>query len=336
MNYDQMLKSRLKPVLNSPFVLIGTNPDLSKILKGIQSEPIISTQECVDHHVFLADDGMWHLWGCVRGTAIGRLLYLWKGRSLDIGNWTQTGEYIRASKSAGESIDDWANEEWLQSPFIVRQDKKYYMFYGGHATGSLEQPNLLTANFRKTDCQICLMISDDGLSWRRFANEEGKSRVFTGPGETRDPCLLKLDNKWLMYYAGYEFVNGEELPAVYARESEDLINWSEYRLVHRIRSNRFGGHNWDTECPHVVKRGDLFYLFRTENYLKARTHVFCSTDPFDFGIDALDENCYLGVLPVSAPEIIISADGQEYITSNHDLKNGTRICRLKWLKYEPV
>jgi len=84
------------------------------------------------------------------------------------------------------------------------------------------------------------------------------------------------------------------------------------------------------ECPHVVERAGRFYLFRTEDYATARTHVFCSDDPRDFGVGAAADEKYLGVFPVAAPEIIVDGSGQEYITSSHDLRLGIQVCRLRW------
>jgi hypothetical protein len=93
---------------------------------------------------------------------------------------------------------------------------------------------------------------------------------------------------------------------------------------------RYGGGPWGTECPHVVYRAGYYYLFRTEEYSTAKTHVFRSDDPVDFGIgDASDK--YVGPIAVAAPEIIVGADGSEYITSNHDLRGGTRLCSLRWV-----
>ena len=43
-----------------------------------------------------------------------------------------------------------------------------------------------------------------------------------------------------------------------------------------------------------------------------------------------DEEKYLEVIPVGAPEIIRDDDGQEYITSNYNLAGGTMICKLGW------
>ena len=83
-----------------------------------------------------------------------------------------------------------------------------------------------------------------------------------------------------------------------------------------------------------------YYLFRTQDYARARTHVFRSTDPADFGIGDARDN-YVATpggasIAVAAPEIITDpadgdgAVGDEYITSNHDLLGGTRLYRLKW------
>ena len=33
----------------------------------------------------------------------------------------------------------------------------------------------------------------DGRIWTRHRNEDGLSRLFLGPGETRDPCLIRID-----------------------------------------------------------------------------------------------------------------------------------------------
>ena len=51
----------------------------------------------------------------------------------------------------------------------------------------------------------------------------------------------------------------------------------------------------------------------------------------DFGIGNADDK-YVGPIDAAAPEIAVdTASGQEYISSNHDLDGGTRMCRLKWI-----
>ena len=327
--YDRCVKPKHleRPVVAGSFHLIGGNPDLGE-LRPLTPSRSGRPQECVDHHVFRGADGFWHLWGCIRNCRVGRILYHWQSDTLNRVDWERRGEIMRANRHAGESLDDWDDEEWIQSPFVVKHDQRYWMFYGGHKAS----PGRLTTfdTMRRSDCQICLMTSNDGLEWTRYRNEAGLSRVFVGPGETRDPCVITVGYQWYCYYAGYEFEGLTELPGVYLRTSADLILWSEPMLVHRDRHSEFGSSLWDTECPHVVERHGIFYLFRTENYALARTHVFWSTDPTDFGVgDARSR--YLGLIPVAAPEIIVDEEGREYITSNHDLARGTMMAPLGWV-----
>jgi sucrose-6-phosphate hydrolase SacC (GH32 family) len=235
---------------------------------------------------------------------------------------------MRPDRSAGESIADWEGQEWIQSPFVVKNNNLFYFFYGGHSTGTDCYGHELPPGDPHVECQICLMTSTDGRNWERHRNEHGQSRLFSGPGEARDPCVIQIGNTWYMYYAGHE--SGHPLqPGIYMRTSSDLVHWSAPNLVHR--THQFGTGRWTHECPHVVQRGDSFYLFRTEDYDRARTHIFWSNDPTDFGIDQTSREGYLGLLPLAAPEVIVDEDGSEYITSCHDLLNGIHICRLAWI-----
>lgn len=308
----------MRPVLDGRFWLLGANPNLPV------GHP---AQECVDHHVFQSADGAWHLWGCIRNTAVGRVLYHWEGESLSEGPWRPTGEYLRADRGAGESLKDIRDEEWLQSPYVVVSGGNYHMFYGGHGTGEDAAGRPVPQGDPRVACQMCLMTSPDGRQWSRHRDARGLSRLFVGPGEARDPCVMRVGNQWVMYHAGYHD-DDPALAGFYARTSHDLVAWSEPRLVHLDR--RHGPGPWDTECPHVVFRAGYFYLFRTEDYASASTHVLRSRDPFDFGIgDARDK--YVGALSVAAPEVIVDKDGSEYITSNHELRDGTTISRLRWV-----
>ena len=317
-------KTQLRPVLDGGFWLIGPRPDLSGLLPA---DPVGGppAHECVDHHVFRGTDGAWHLWGCIRKTSVGRVLYHWEGERLTEGPWRQTDELIRTDQEAGESLHDWRGEEWIQSPYVVRHDGRFYMFYGGHGTGVTAHGEPVPDEDRRMDCQMCLITSRDGRTWTRHRDARGYSRLYLGPGETRDACVIRVGTRWHLYYAGYHD-NDPSLAGFYVRTSDDLIGWSDWRLVHL--DTAFGPGPWDTECPHVVYRAGYYYLFRTEDYARAITHVYRSADPFDFGVGDASAH-YVCDIPVAAPEIIIEGDG-EYITSNHDLLGGTRICRLRW------
>jgi len=317
----------LRPVLDGDWWMAGDNPDLRE-LQGLSPGQAAAKgkapQECVDHHFLRAVDGRWHLWGCIRNTAVGRLLYHWRADRLTDEHWERTGELIRRDLGAGECLDEPDGQEWLQSPFFVHAGGLYYMFYGGHRSGltGTGEPAAQHAA-----CQMCLMTSPDGLTWARHRNPDGTSRLFIGPGSTRDPCVLRDGDRWLMYHAGC--VGGvADQPAFFVRTSDDLLHWSDARVCHQDLGISAGP--WDTECPHVVRRGSHYYLLRTEDYASARTHAFRSTDPLDFGVGDASGH-YVGTLAVAAPEIILTTDGEELISSNHDLTGGTRLCRLKWV-----
>lgn len=337
------IKKKMRPVLDGDFWLIGDNPDLGD-LNGDKTLEVGKAQECVDHHVFQADDGKWHLWGCVRGTKIGRLLYHWKANNLTDTHWEQTGEMLHPDQSVGENMCRFYDQDWIQSPYIIKENGKYYMFYGGHSTewdayGRASDRFPYKSHQLNSACvrgQICLMTSEDGLNWTRHLNPEGRTRLFAGPGESRDPMLLKANNLWHMYCAGAVVaLDGEIMPQIYVRTSEDLLHWSDYSVVHYDFSITNHSENergvWTHECPFVAEHAGYYYLFRTENYEKQCTHVYRSEDPKDFGLGGEDAKAkYVGVLPVAAPEVIRDKDGQEYVTSNHNLAGGTMLCKLKW------
>ncbi|MBE0652465.1 MAG: hypothetical protein IH594_01625 [Bacteroidales bacterium] len=331
-------KRKLKPVLVGKWWLIGPPPPASDQI------PVRSTVaaegkpgfEPVDHNIFRAEDGTYHLWGCIRKIGYGRILYHWSAKRLTESPWKLTGEFIRCDRSAGECIDDWSGQEWMQSPYFVKENARYYMFYGGHSigrdksgipvSGMLGYPGVF-----KSEGQICLMTSEDGLNWKRHLHNDGFSRVFWGPGEARDPCVIKVDDLYYMYYAGYEDGDQYNKGGVFLRTSKDLINWSAYSLV--LRDPTFGTKSWDHECPFVAYREGYFYLFRTVNYSTAETYVYRSENPRFFGTNAESaQSLFVCRFDVAAAEIY-QFDGKEYVSSNHNPSLGTQISEMEW---EPV
>jgi hypothetical protein len=88
----------------------------------------------------------------------------------------------------------------------------------------------------------------------------------------------------------------------------------------------YGG---DAECPFVVPREGVFYLFRNQRYGRDNLNTqYRSDDPLDFGVD--DDRYRIGTLPVAAPEIVVH-DGASYIAALKPDLNGIRIARLKWV-----
>lgn len=318
-------KKKLRPILDSGPWLIGPNPtDLGELQGEIRPGRPFQGQEVVDHHIWQDVHGMWRCWACVRHSAVGRIFYGWTSPDIERSPWEPTGVMMRRDRNCGESLADRADgihpsSEWIQSPFVVREAGRFYMFYGGECQDPAGR--LLLSS-------ICLATSDDGVRFVRHANPYGKSWVFMGPGEARDPCLIKIDHLWFCYYSGAE--TGAPAPnKVYVRTSGDLITWSASREVHWGGSA--GALGYQCECPHVVCRSGCYYLFRTKSYWEGLTYVYRSEAPFDFGIDS--DRCLIGSIDVAAPEIV-TIGNREYISSNKDLMTGVKLHHLRWVEDE--
>jgi hypothetical protein len=79
----------------------------------------------------------------------------------------------------------------------------------------------------------------------------------------------------------------------------------------------------------VVFRQGWYYLFRTQRYGRdARTSVYRSKDPLNFGID--DDRFFLCELPIAAPEIVRHEE-QDYIAALLPNLKGIQIARLDWV-----
>lgn len=336
-------KRRLRPVLDGEYRLIGPNPDLSHMLEGDEEHRVAFERgrqgehnASVDHHIVRDHEETYHLWGCVRSTAVGRVLYHWQSDDLERAPWTSTGEAVRADQNAGESIGEPNGEEFIQSPYFVELEGRYFMFYGGHRSGmdADGRPVPAPAIPGEPDQavgQICLMTSDDGVRWERHRNPDRTSRLFLGPGMSRDPCVVCIDGLWHMYYAGYVDPKQPEAGAGFVvRTSQNLLDWSDWRLIHR--DPRYGAHHTDTECPFVIEKEGYFYLFRTVDYYYCRTLVFRSEDPYDFGIGDASSKL-VGRLPAAAPELYAFGE-REYVSSSHAPLFGESLAPLAWIEDE--
>jgi hypothetical protein len=202
----------------------------------------------------------------------------------------------------------------LQAPHVIKEDGKYYMFYGGW------------------DC-ICLARSDDGKRFQRVLNEQGQAVLFTGPYQnSRDPMVMKHRGIYYCYYMGHDRQK-EIQSAIFCRTSRDMRAWSEPSMVcgggsPATLDRWYGG---DAECPFVLEYGGGFYLFRNQRYGPTNLNTqYRSADPLDFGVGS--DRFLIGTLPVAAPEIVFH-DGQYYIAALLPSLKGIRVARLKW---EPV
>jgi hypothetical protein len=264
-------------------------------------------QQPVDFGIWQAADGTWQIWSCIRATkepGKTRLLHRWEGARLTERNWTPKGIAMQADPSWGET------EGGLQAPYVVRHNGKYWMFYGDWVN-------------------ICLATSIDGKTFTRHRGVNGRPQLVFSDGygfdaNTRDAMVLRVRDRWHCYYTAHP----ERKGADYVRTSTDLLTWSPERMV--AAGGRTGNGPFTAECPFVVEPwAGEFYLFRTETYGKfAKTNVYHSRDPFDFGIDN-DAEHYVTTLPVAAPEIF-PHEGQWYLAALLPSLKGIQITRLEW------
>ncbi|MCU0978688.1 MAG: hypothetical protein MUF25_05905 [Pirellulaceae bacterium] len=289
----------LKPVSTGRWWPVAGDPDLG---------PLTSPkQQPVDFAIWQAADGTWQLWSCIRGTqepGKTRLFHRWEGAKLTDRDWASKGIALQADSALGET------QGGLQAPYVLRHAEKYWMFYGDWAN-------------------ICLATSTDGKTFLRHRNSAGRPQLdFAGPVDRdrngRDPMVVRIGDKWYCYYTAHPGNKGFD----YVRTSDDLIHWSDERVV--AAGGQAGKGPYSAECPFVVEPqpGD-FYLFRTQAYGKnAQTSVYHSRDPLNFGIDN-DAEHYVTTLPVAAPEIF-RHEGQWYLAALLPSLKGIQITRLEW------
>jgi len=287
------------PVIESDWRQVSGNPDLGKL-----SNP---NQQPVDFAVWQAEDGTWQLWSCIRNTktpGYTRLFYRWEGKTLTDSNWTPMGIAMMSDEKYGEP------QNGLQAPHVVKWKGEYWMAYGDWDN-------------------ICLATSKDGKEFKRVRQLDDRSAVFTEGAEnnTRDAMLLFTKGKWHCYYTAFPAGRGYD----YCRTSDDLINWSDSAVV--AYGGRAGNAPFSAECPHVVEfKPGYYFLFRTQSYSPgARTSVYCSDNPLNFGID--DDNYFVRQMNVAAPEIIFH-NSQYYMAALNPNLDGIRIAKLNFKKFD--
>ncbi len=279
---------------------IAGNPDLGGFTDA--------KQEVASFTLWPATNGAWQLWATVRKTRIGgqgNLLHRWEGATPTARDWKPLGMPLLAEPRFGELPGG------LQSPFVVRDGARFTMFYGDGR-------------------HIASATGEDGKTFARRILPGPSTGLFDeGPkGNARDPMVLRIGGKWHCYYTAHPTRRG----TVFCRTSENLITWSESRVV--ATGGQSGAGPQSAEHPFVVEpQPGHFYLFRTQRLgADAQTSVYHSRDPFDFGIND-DTGHFLGTLPLAAPELIL-LNKQWFIASLLPTLKGIRVARLEWAAKE--
>lgn len=291
------------PVIASDWWSLCPMPDLGELAhpEGVHR------QNVVDHSFMPHPDGGWRCWACIRGTAVSRILYEWRGPGLEEGPWECVGVPMRADARWGEHCEPGA--ETLGAPFFYQHDGEWFCYY--HTSGNIH----------------ALHSPDGGRTFHRQlpGRPEFDNRLIQGGG--RDTMIL-FHQGWHYTYSTVS----EHPPASLARSFVCLrrtrdplsFRYTDYSVVN---TGGIGG-NGPVACesPFVVFRHGYFYLFRASS-MTFDTYVYRSRSPFSFGCN--DDSLLIATLPVKAPEIVVS-QGRQFISDLADFQ-GLKMARLDWV-----
>lgn len=271
----------------------------------------------VNDHTFVRDStDTWHLIGITHAEPFAPFdeVHLAHATAPALhGPWTKQPFALSADASAGETH--------LWAPHVITDDDGlYWMFYC--AGGST-----------KHEYRIHAATSHDCRSWTRH----GANPLVVDGYEARDPMILRVDDRWIMYYTATSEPTGGHF-IVAAAESDDLVHWHGRHEVYRDRST--GTMAGPTESPFVVEHDGRFHLLigpdfedllaegvsgRWDEPSYRRTRVLVSDDPLAF-----DARNQVAVIDAHAAEVILDESGRWWVSHCGWGQGGVHLAPLSW------
>lgn len=271
----------------------------------------------INDHTFIRDhEGTWHLIGITHAEPFAPKdeLHLAHATAPDLhGPWTKQPFALSTEHALGETH--------LWAPHVIRHDEQYWMFVcAGGATPETYRIHLAT--------------SDDCTTWTRHP----ENPLVVDGFEARDPMVLRIGDRWVMYYTATTEPSGGN-HVVVATESDDLVHWEGRHVVYT--DEHVGSYGGPTESPFVVERDGTFHLFmgpagfaeaiaRTERgedpdwrTSYSTTIVLASDDPLHF--DRADE---VGAIRAHAAEVIVDEHGKTWISHCGWAQGGVYLAEL--------
>ncbi len=250
-----------------------------------------------DHTVIRDQSGGWHLFGITHPEPADpwdEAEFAHATADSLLGPWTRRPPVLRVDPGCGETH--------LWAPYVLRSGTSYFMVYDG---GGEE----------RTRTAMNLATSTDLDHWTR--RPEGA--LFRDGYDARDPMVLQIDNRWVMYYCATDDPTGGHHVVAY-RTSDDLVHWSERGIAYTDPATGTGA--GPTESPFVVHHNGFWYLFIGPRPDYLGTDVFRSADPLHFRIED-----HVGHIAAHAAEIVHD-DGRWWITSAGWGQGGVHIAPL--------
>jgi beta-xylosidase len=269
-----------------------------------------------DHTIVRDHTGTWHLIGITHAEPMfpkdEKHLAHATAPALS-GPWTKQPFALSAEPDCDESV--------LWAPHVIAHDGQYWMFVCGGGPSDVEY-------------RIQLATSPDCVSWTRHPDNP----MLVDGYEARDPMVLRVDDRWVMYYTATSEPEGGN-HVVIATESDDLVHWEGRRIVFTDASvGTFGG---PTESPFVFERDGRYHLFigpdwdglttsfardgRYDLSAYRRTRVLASDDPFHFELDG-----QVGLIDAHAAEVVVDERGDTWVTHCGWGQGGVYLAPLRW------
>jgi len=249
----------------------------------------------INDHCFVQDiRGTWHFFGITEGVNFAHAT----ADTLTQIPWKKQPYAMTALWHPWGEIHLWA-------PHIILHNNTYWMFY---CAGDKDP----------TRYKICLATSTDLWTWKRHLRHP----LFVDGFDARDPKVLRVGNRWVMYYTANSTPAGGNY-IVACRTSRNLLDWGERRTVFTDPARgRQGG---PCESPFVVRRGEYYYLFIGPRRGYVGTEIFRSKDPFHWHV--ADR---VGFVRAHAAEVVRDRDGEWYVSGAGVGQSGLYLAPLHW------
>lgn len=262
-----------------------------------------------DHCIVRDHEGLWHMFGITHPEPLlpmdEKCLAHATSPSLTQVPWKKHDFAMKADYGNWGELHMWA-------PCVVRHDGLYYLY-------------VCVGDHDHSRYKIHLLTSPDLWNWKRHRDNP----VIADGFDARDPFILRLEDRWLLYYTATDNPSGGK-HIVACQTSRDLVHWNHRRIVFQdVEEGTSGG---STESPFIVRRRDHFYLFICNNDRRNgydSTDVYLSDDPFHWDFDQR-----VGTIPAHAAEIIRDEDGQWYASHCGWGRGGLYLAPLQWLDNE--